>query len=705
MNSNVSDMLSQQQQNLQQLHSLQQQTKSITSREQSLFYGNQQPQQQVSTPYSQQQSQFYPQQPQPQVNHQSTPYPLDNYSPADNFQNPQQQQPQPQPQPQTSVTTATLTSAPRQSNSFTNARTLDHLLQQQQVQTSSLTSASALNRPRTSMQSQRTNQQQDPRSPLVVLMPSTANPTEVLAQRFAAWRSVIRSILVYMTETVSIQDEIVRQQLRLSHAVNFPFFATENQHQPTTAEEKAIQKFFLPLGNGSIQDLPSILTQYHSQMASAASKASKELTNEVLPRLEDLRRDLLVKIKEIKGLQSDFKNSCNKELQQTKQDLKGFQDSIEEARYGTARQDPYLAKIILDKQIKRQLTEENFLHEAFNNLQSSGRELEKVVVMEIQNALTIYARILGQEAQLVFDILISKLDMGFFNKEPIFEWDNFVSKDPNFVEPDLPMRHMKDIVYRNQFDPLTNEVKSGFLERRSKFLKSYSKGFYVLTPSFLHEFKTGDRKKDLVPVMSLSLNDCTVAEHSKKGSSDHKFILHAKQNGIIHRGHNWVFRAESYESMMSWFNDIKKLTSTANPLEKANFVSQKLNLDNNGRPKNRNSVASSIRQPRQSSFPPNLDENTNTNTTVSIPDTNYKDGMVRPQSPINPQVDESQQMQPQTYTGNIYVETSGNAGISVPTSSASKREVQRSPSQYMSSPQQPRTSQQYSLQETSSKIV
>lgn len=364
MNSNVSDMLSQQQQNLQQLHSLQQQTKSITSREQSLFYGNQQPQQQVSTPYSQQQSQFYPQQPQPQVNHQSIPYPLDNYSPADNFQNPQQQQPQPQPQPQTSVTTATLTSAPRQSNSFTNARTLDHLLQQQQVQTSSLTSASALNRPRTSMQSQRTNQQQDPRSPLVVLMPSTANPTEVLAQRFAAWRSVIRSILVYMTETVSIQDEIVRQQLRLSHAVNFPFFATENQHQPTTAEEKAIQKFFLPLGNGSIQDLPSILTQYHSQMASAASKASKELTNEVLPRLEDLRRDLLVKIKEIKGLQSDFKNSCNKELQQTKQDLKGFQDSIEEARYGTARQDPYLAKIILDKQIKRQLTEENFLHEA-----------------------------------------------------------------------------------------------------------------------------------------------------------------------------------------------------------------------------------------------------------------------------------------------------------------------------------------------------
>lgn len=216
---------------------------------------------------------------------------------------------------------------------------------------------------------------------------------------------------------------------------------------------------------------------------------------------------------------------------------------------------------------------------AFNNLQTSGRELEKVVMMEIQNALTSYAKVLGQEAQIVFDVLISKLDTGFFNKDPVFEWENFVAKDPNFIDPNLPMRRVKDIVYKNQNDPFTYEIKSGILERRSKFLKSYSRGFYVLTPSFLHEFKSGDRKKDLIPVISLSLNDCTVAEHSKKGSSDFKFILHTKQNGIIHRGHNWVFRTDSYESMMDWFNNIKQLTSTSNPVEKARFVTEKLNLD------------------------------------------------------------------------------------------------------------------------------
>lgn len=406
------------------------------------------------------------------------------------------------------------------------------------------------------------------------------------------------------------------------------------------------------MGNGSIQDLPTILNQYHESLASSASKASRELTNDVIPRLEDLRRDLIVKIKEIKSLQSDFKNSCSKELQQTKQAMKQFQESLKDARYSVPKQDPFLTKLALDRQIKKQLQEENFLHEAFDNLETSGAELEKIVVMEIQNSLTIYARLLGQEAQLVFDILISKLDSGFFNVDPQFEWDNFISRDPNFLLPNLPMRTFKEIVYKYQFDPLTYEIKSGFLERRSKFLKSYSKGYYVLTPNFLHEFKTADRKKDLVPVMSLALSECTVTEHSRKNStsspnstgSDAKFVLHAKQNGIIRRGHNWVFKADSYESMMSWFDNLKILTSTSNIQDKYKFITQKLNLNSDGKPKLTNNHTSINKYQLSnanstmvendenddinsnyvgSTVTPKLDNQTNTNTSMSsLPDTN-----------------------------------------------------------------------------------
>ncbi|CCK71630.1 phosphatidylinositol 4,5-bisphosphate-binding protein KNAG_0H02160 [Huiozyma naganishii CBS 8797] len=477
---------------------------------------------------------------------------------------------------------------------------------------------------------------QDPRSPLVILVPTTAQPTEVLAARFAAWRSVIKSLLGYLSETASIQEEIVRQQLRLQHAVQFPFFAVENQSQPSSSEDKATQRFFLPLGCGSVQNVPSVLNAYHGALAAVSSKGAKELNNEVIPRLEELRRDLLVKIKEIKQLQSDFKNSCTKELSITKQELKQYWNALKECKFTTPAKDPYLLKITLDKQIKRQITEENYLHEAFDNLQTSGCELEKVVVMEIQNATTMYARILGQEAQLVFDILVSKLDAGFLRHDPQFEWDSFIARDNNFIPPNLPMRRFKEIVYKHQADPVTYEIRSGFLERRSKFLKSYSRGFYVLSANYLHEFKSADRKRDLVPVMSLALEDCSVAEHSKQNATEHKFILHAKQNGLIHRGHNWVFKVESHATMMAWFHDLKKFTTFDSIEDKTKYIvkrfaqqqqeksSATMPQDNSRKSMEADTDADERRlstSTTNTGTPPKLDTTTQTETTASIPDT------------------------------------------------------------------------------------
>lgn len=604
MTSNVSDMISQQRSNLQHLQNLQQHTRSMTSTDYATYYNMQQQQQQQQQAAATAAAAAQQQQQQAQAQLAAA-----------------QQQlkvPPTSPNPLLSMTSGGTTQSTILPQMIAQQQLQQQAIQQQQLQQgrNSLTN--------TSIKSKARNSIQDPRSPLVVLIPTSAQPTEILAARFAAWRNIIRSILTYLTETASIQDEIVRQQLRLSHAIQFPFFSVENQSQPNSTEDKNVQKFFLPLGNGSIQDLPTILNQYHGTLASAASRTSKELTSEVIPRLEDLRRDLLVKIKEIKSLQSDFKNSCSKELQETRTDMKQFIESLKETRYnGTPKQDPFLTKIVLDKQIKKQLIEENFLHEAFDNLQTSGAELEKVVVMEIQNALTIYARLLGQESQLVFDILISKLDVGFFNKDPQFEWENFIARDDNFISPNLPMRKLKEIIYKYQYDPMTYEIHSGYLERRSKFLKSYSRGFYVLTPNFLHEFKTSDRKKDLVPVMSLALNECTVAEHSKKGSSENKLVLHAKQNGIIHRGHNWVFKTDSYESMMTWFDNLKIFTGFTTSTDKLKYITEKFNLEADGKPRTTTNTASpSMKSPsatvtltKKGSIQQDTSTETNNNTT------------------------------------------------------------------------------------------
>jgi hypothetical protein len=83
---------------------------------------------------------------------------------------------------------------------------------------------------------------------------------------------------------------------------------------------------------------------------------------------------------------------------------------------------------------------------------------------------------------------------------------------------------------------------------------------YVLSPTHLHEFKSADRIYTQPPVMSLYLPDQKLGSHSQPGSSSHKFVLKGRQTGTMHRGHTWVFRAESYDTMLAWYEDIKNLT-------------------------------------------------------------------------------------------------------------------------------------------------
>jgi hypothetical protein len=82
---------------------------------------------------------------------------------------------------------------------------------------------------------------------------------------------------------------------------------------------------------------------------------------------------------------------------------------------------------------------------------------------------------------------------------------------------------------------------------------------YVLSPTHLHEFKSADRVAWQTPVMSLYLPEQKLGSHSQDDSSSHKFMLKGRQTGAMHRGHSWVFRAESHETMMSWYEDIEGL--------------------------------------------------------------------------------------------------------------------------------------------------
>jgi hypothetical protein len=73
--------------------------------------------------------------------------------------------------------------------------------------------------------------------------------------------------------------------------------------------------------------------------------------------------------------------------------------------------------------------------------------------------------------------------------------------------------------------------------------------------------------------MSLYLPEQKLGSHSAEGSSSNKFMLKGRQTGSMHRGHSWVFRAESWDTMQAWVSDIQALTDKS-PQERNAFVRQ-----------------------------------------------------------------------------------------------------------------------------------
>ena len=71
--------------------------------------------------------------------------------------------------------------------------------------------------------------------------------------------------------------------------------------------------------------------------------------------------------------------------------------------------------------------------------------------------------------------------------------------------------------------------------------------------------------------MSLYLPEQKLGSHSTESASSNKFILKGRQTGSMHRGHTWVFRAESYDTMLAWYDDIKAMTERS-PEERSNFL-------------------------------------------------------------------------------------------------------------------------------------
>lgn len=172
-------------------------------------------------------------------------------------------------------------------------------------------------------------------------LPGSAH-VNVIASSFLVWRKVLKDLITYFRDIQKSYDSRSKALFNLSNVIT------------NIAPPREL------VAQGGINDAVHILQDYHKQSITEGNKA-RSIEEEVIMQLTGLRSDLGQKIKEIKSLSGDFKNNVDKETESTRRAVRELQDAISNAGSGT-RSDPFLIRLGVDRQVGKQIEEENYLH-------------------------------------------------------------------------------------------------------------------------------------------------------------------------------------------------------------------------------------------------------------------------------------------------------------------------------------------------------
>lgn len=164
----------------------------------------------------------------------------------------------------------------------------------------------------------------------------------------AAWRKLLKDLITYFREIQTHYEHRSKSLAKLGNVLN------------GTAAPPGF------LESGGLDDALQILRDYNL-LALQESHKAREIEEDVILALTGLRSDLQQKIKEIKNLAGDFKNAVEREMAATRKAVDNLQDVLGQNELDpsltTGKQDPYLLRLAVDRQLERQIDEENYLHQ------------------------------------------------------------------------------------------------------------------------------------------------------------------------------------------------------------------------------------------------------------------------------------------------------------------------------------------------------
>lgn len=374
-------------------------------------------------------------------------------------------------------------------------------------------------------------------------------------------------------------------------------------------------------------NMGAALVNNHLNIQQAQVKLCKEVSHRIIPNLEQLLRNLNIKIKEIKSLlkNDSFANvTLIKEVSKTGVCLNDYVNAVrrysgpkpiikqknaqDDEQDSVSLGDPFLLKLALDHQLKSQLIHENYIFALYVNLQNIAKDLLNYVIKDLNGITEKLIRATNSEAVYASSMEECLVNLGVTLKNKLktltYNWEYFMSHNKNFLNiyydtdesPKREIRSYKTVEYPYSKSIHSKCLRCGYIYRKQKVMKSYVSYFYVLTCNYLHEFKietSNDKKSnpkggatqqnkkkakgkiggvidhENTPSKSYNLNDFTV---NVKESNDFKFVLQG-----VSTNQKISFKCQNETDYAAWSTDLQDLLKfSSNHLKRFKYIEEKL---------------------------------------------------------------------------------------------------------------------------------
>ncbi|KNZ82007.1 Phosphatidylinositol 4,5-bisphosphate-binding protein SLM1 [Termitomyces sp. J132] len=400
------------------------------------------------------------------------------------------------------------------------------------------------------------------------IAPHDLQPSDVLIDRFVAWKAIVKQLIAYFEAQgiADIENNTAKELTRLGAVIQVPF--------------RAGNQF---LGEGGLQDIYYGIRDNTRIIADQHANLGRTIDSSIVQHLQKLRTEIKAHIKNVQNDTGKLATNVAKEREMSMRLIAELSSNISNFKNRpmsvTHKTDPFVSNQAVERQLQRQVHEENLLQKSIIIMQQNSAHFEEGIVRAIQSAWQTYDE-WSSRSTLAIQDSSRALSLRMSSLAPDREWISFSARSDHLLDPDTPLRNPANITYPSKDDPSVLAVHTGYLERKKRFTRAYRESYFVLTAAgFLHEYAGNDpaTNEGITPMFSLFLPACTLGPPATAASRSNKFHIEGRRDGVgttkaggIGGGlrmalkgggaqHAWSFRARSREDMMEWWNDIRML--------------------------------------------------------------------------------------------------------------------------------------------------